>query len=57
MGKKFKHLAAPLYDDPESRAQMAEIRSEMEAELVAHHLGELRRAIGVDQTELARRLV
>ena len=56
MGKKFKHLAAPLYDDPESRAQMAEIRSEMEAELVAHHLGELRRALGVDQTELARRL-
>ncbi len=35
---------------------MAEIRSEMEAELVAHHLGELRRALGVDQTELARRV-
>ena len=56
MGKKFKDLAAPLYGDPESKQRMAEIRSEMEAELVAHHLGELRRALGVDQTELARRL-
>ena len=56
MGKNFKDLAAPLYEDPASRKRMAEIRSEMEAELVAHHLGELRRALGIDQTELAKRL-
>lgn len=56
MSKKFKDLAAPLHDDPESRKRMAEIRSDMEAELVAHHLGELRRALGIDQTELALRL-
>jgi len=29
---------------------------EMEGELIAHHLGELRRALGVDQIELAERL-
>lgn len=56
MGKKFSDLAAPLYEDADSRKRMAQIRSQMEAELVASHLGELRRALGVDQTELAERL-
>ena len=54
--KKFKDLAQPLYDNADSRQRMADIRGEMEAELVAHHLGELRRALGVDQVELAERL-
>ena len=56
MAKKFKDLAAPLYADAESRERMSEIRSEMEAALVAEHLGELRRALGIDQVELAERL-
>lgn len=56
MAKKFKDLAAPLYEDEQGREHMAEIRSEMEAELVAHHLGELRRDLGIDQIELAERL-
>lgn len=56
MAKKFKDLAAPLYEDEEGRQQMAAIRSEMEAELVAYQLGELRRELGIDQTELADRL-
>jgi len=54
--KKFKDLAQPLYESAESRGRMADIRAEMEGELIAHHLGELRRALGVDQIELAERL-
>ena len=54
--KKFKDLAAPLYDDEQGRERMAEIRSEIEAEIVAYHLSELRRELGIDQTELAERL-
>ncbi len=56
MAKKFNELTAPLYETEEGSARMAEIRSEMEAEPIAHQLGALRRALGVDQTELAKRL-
>jgi len=54
--RKFKDLAAPLYEDADSRQRMAHIRADMEAELVAHHLGELRRTLGIDQVDLADRL-
>lgn len=56
MAKKFKDLAAPLYDDPDRAARIGEAKDEMIGELVAYQLAELRRSLGVDQTELARRL-
>ena len=56
MSKNFKDLAAPLYADPESAKKISEYKQAMEAEIVAHQLGELRRELGVDQVELAERL-
>lgn len=56
MAKKFKDLAAPLYDDPESRAQIERHKREMEAELFACKLVDLRRELGISQTDLAERL-
>lgn len=56
MAKNFKDLAAPLYDDPESAKKIDEDKQAAAAELVAYQLGELRRALGVDQVALAERL-
>lgn len=56
MAKKYSDLAAPLYDTPEGRARQAELKQNLEAEIVAHQLAELRKQLGIDQTELAERL-
>ncbi len=56
MAKKFKDLAAPLYADPESRAQIERDKREMEAEIFACKLVDLRQELGVSQTDLAERL-
>ena len=56
MAKNFKNLAAPLYEDADSAKKISELKQAVEAELVAHQLGELRRELGVDQVELAERL-
>lgn len=56
MAKNFKNLAAPLYEDADSAEKISEYKQAVEAELVAHQLGELRRELGVDQVELAERL-
>ncbi len=56
MAKKFKDLAAPLYADPESRAQIERHKREMEAEIFACKLVDLRQELGVSQTDLAERL-
>lgn len=56
MVKNFKDLAAPLYEDADSVKKIGEYKQAVEAELVAHQLGELRRELGVDQVELAERL-
>ncbi len=56
MAKKFKDLAAPLYDTPEGSVKQAAIRQDVEAGIVAHQLAELRRELGIDQAELAERL-
>lgn len=56
MAKNFKDLAAPLYEDTDSATKIGEYKQAVEAELVAHQLGELRRQLGVDQVELAERL-
>ena len=56
MAKNFKNLAAPLYEDAESAKKIGEYKQTVEAELVAHQLGELRRELGIDQIELAHRL-
>lgn len=56
MAKNFKDLAAPLYEDADSVQKIGEHRQAVEAEIVAHQLGELRRELGVDQVELAERL-
>ena len=56
MAKKFKDLAAPLYADPESRAQIERHKRGMEAELFACRLVDLRQELGISQTDLAERL-
>ena len=56
MPNNFKNLAAPLYEDAGSAKKIDEYKQAIEAELVAHQLGELRRELGVDQVELAERL-
>ena len=56
MAKKFKDLAAPLYADPESRAQIERHKREMEAEIFACKLVDLRQELGISQTDLAERL-
>ncbi|MCY3850549.1 MAG: helix-turn-helix transcriptional regulator [Acidimicrobiaceae bacterium] len=56
MPNKFKDLAAPLYEDPDSVKKISDYKRAVEAEIVAHQLGELRRELGVDQLELAERL-
>jgi len=56
MANKFADLAAPLYADPDSVEKISDYKQAVEAEIVAHQLGELRRELGVDQVELAERL-
>ena len=56
MAKKFKDLAAPLYSDPKSREQIDRHKRDMEAELFACKLVDLRQDLGISQTELAERL-
>ncbi len=54
--KNFKDLAAPLCEDAESAKKIGEYKQAVEAEPVAHQLGELRCELGVDEVELAERL-
>ena len=56
MAKKFKDLAAPLYADPEFRAKIEQHKREMEAEVFACKLVDLRQELGISQTDLAERL-
>ena len=56
MAKKFKDLAAPLYSDPKSREQIERHKREMEAEMFACKLVDLRQDLGISQTDLAERL-
>ena len=56
MAKKFKDLAAPLYSDPRSRGQIERHKRDMEAELFACKLVDLRQDLGISQTDLAERL-
>lgn len=56
MAKNFDQLAAPLYADPKRLAHMAEYREQLEAELLAYQLAELRKEMGIDQTELGKRV-
>ncbi len=56
MAKKFKDLAAPLYSDPESREQIDQHKRDMEAELFACKLVDLRQDLGISQADLAERL-
>ena len=56
MAKKFKDLAAPLYEDPKSRAQIEQHKREMEVEIFACKLVDLRKELGISQTDLAERL-
>ena len=56
MAKKFKDLAAPLYSDLKSREQIDRHKRDMEAELFACKLVDLRRDLEISQTELAERL-
>lgn len=54
--KNFDDLAAPLYSTEESRTLIEECRQEHRAEVFAYRIGELRRELGIDQAELAKRL-
>lgn len=56
MARNFKDLAGPLYEDPESGAQIERHKREMEAEIFACKLVDLRRELGISQTDLAERL-
>ncbi|WP_419846195.1 helix-turn-helix domain-containing protein [Candidatus Poriferisocius sp.] len=56
MAKKFKDLAAPLYCDPKSREQIERHKRDMEAELFACKLVDLRQGLGISQTDLVERL-
>jgi DNA-binding XRE family transcriptional regulator len=56
MTKKFKDLVADIDADPVRRARVDAYREEMESEIVAYKLAELRKSQGLDQTELAERM-
>lgn len=56
MAKKFKDLAAPLYADPKSREQVERHKRDMEADLFACKMVDLRQELGISQTDLSERL-
>ena len=56
MAKNFGDLAAPIHDDPVRSERVDRYREDALQELVAFQLAELRRELGVDQSELADRL-
>ena len=56
MAKNSNQLAEPIHDDPVRAARVAEYREETLREIVAYQLAELRRGLGIDQSELAERL-
>lgn len=56
MAKNFNQLAEPIRNDPVRAARVAGYREETLREIVAFQLAELRRDLGIDQSELAERL-
>ena len=56
MAKNFNQLAEPIRNDPVRTARVAEYREETLREIVAYQLAELRRGLGIHQSELAERL-
>ena len=56
MAKNFNQLAEPIRNDPVRAARVAEYGEETLREIVAYQLAELRRSLGIDQSELAERL-
>lgn len=56
MAKPWKDLVAPLKADPQRWAKIQQNVDEMEREIVASRLAEIRKAQGIGQQELAERL-
>ena len=56
MAKNFGRLAKPILADPDRAARVDRYEEEALQQIVAHQLAELRRELGIDQTELALRL-
>lgn len=56
MVKKFTELAKPILADPKRAARVHRYEEEALQQIVAFQLAELRQELGIDQTELARRL-
>ena len=54
--KDFDELAASIDADPERRSRAEAYEQEMEAKIFAYQLAELRRELGINQIELARKL-
>jgi len=54
--KNFNQLAEPIHNDPVRAARVAEYREETLREIAAYQLAELRRDLGIDQSELGERL-
>ena len=54
--KDFDELAAAIDADPERSSRAEAYKQEMEAKIFAYQLAELRRELGINQIELARKL-
>ena len=54
--KDFDELAASIDADPERSSRAEAYKQEMEAKIFAYQLAELRRELGINQIDLARRL-
>ena len=54
--KDFDDLAAAIDADPERSSRAEAYKQEMEAKIFAYQLAELRRELGINQIELARKL-
>lgn len=56
MAKNFSDLVQPILDDPVRAAQVAKFADEALQDVIAYQFAELRRGLGIDQEELAKRL-
>ena len=54
--KDFDELAAPVEADPERSLRAEAYKQEMEVKIFAYQLAELRRELGINQVDLARKL-
>jgi len=56
MAKNFTELAKPILADPHRAARVDRYEEQALQQIVAFQLADLRQELGIDQTELARRL-